>query len=817
LDRVRYDRPHIPLPPPSERPVFTSPGSGPRHRFDRAREEHADLLSAQLAAALAEAQAQLEQLDGQLVRGARGVYLEIYTRAEWFMPEHFEMRQQGILLASAVPLDEGRLRVTVFVPYAAFDYFQQIIAKYRDEETPKGNPAHAARIERIDEIQFGADLKSLWTDPPEAFPIAEGALWWEAWLFDDRAEDFAASAVAFAVELKSGELRYPGLVVRLVRAPRSSLEQLSRHTGAISELRRPTSSPMLVTRMEPLAQAEIIADFLENIEGPHAGAPAMCILDTGVNDGHPLLRPAIDSADILTWRPQWGSDDRDDHGTAVASMALYGDLRSRLGGVQPVRLPHAIESVKIYTAQAAYDGPELYGAVIKDSVAMIEAHNPHRRRLFTTAIMSDAHDNLGLPSEWSAELDRLAAEKHRLFVVAGGNVDDGRMDVASYPLINDMRSLSDPGQSWNAITVGGYTERTGPLPAPTDDFSALAPRGGLSPTSRTAVGWDKTSAVPLKPDVLCEAGNYAYAPGSAEAWIVDAYSSVASAADFRTSPLRPFAFTSAAAAELGFLAGSIVAEFPLMWPETVRALVIHSAEWTPFMREQLAVCNTEAERLTFMQRFGHGVPSLTRALHSADNDATMIAEGELRPYRREDGAIKTNEAVIYDLPWPAHYLEQLGELQLEMKVTLSYFIDPNPGRRGWRGRYSYPSHGLRFKVKRPDESRQAFLERINREERDEDYGGSQGEDNWDIGRPRDRGSIHSDIWRGRAADLARTGIICIHPVSGWWRYLPRLRRWDHSVRYALVTSLRVQDADIDIYTAIINEIPAAVTTEIELE
>jgi hypothetical protein len=107
-------------------------------------------------------------------------------------------------------------------------------------------------------------------------------------------------------------------------------------------------------------------------------------------------------------------------------------------------------------------------------------------------------------------------------------------------------------------------------------------------------------------------------------------------------------------------------------------------------------------------------------------------------------------------------------------------------------------------MKRPDEGRQAFLERINREERDDGYEGAEGEDNWDIGRPRDRGSVHSDIWRGRAADLARSGIICIHPVSGWWRYLPRLRRWDHTLRYALVARLRAFNADIDIYTEITN-------------
>ena len=34
-----------------------------------------------------------------------------------------------------------------------------------------------------------------------------------------------------------------------------------------------------------------------------------------------------------------------------------------------------------------------------------------------------------------------------------------------------------------------------------------------------------------------------------------------------------------------------------------------------------------------------------------------------------------------------------------MRVTLSYFIDPSPGARGWTTRYGYESHGLRFAVR----------------------------------------------------------------------------------------------------------------------
>lgn len=67
--------------------------------------------------------------------------------------------------------------------------------------------------------------------------------------------------------------------------------------------------------------------------------------------------------------------------------------------------------------------------------------------------------------------------------------------------------LQQPGQAWNVLTVGGYTDldrltaqdeqRGYPLP--------LASAGWLSPHSRTSPGGNR----PLKPDLVMEAGNTA--------------------------------------------------------------------------------------------------------------------------------------------------------------------------------------------------------------------------------------------------------------------------------------------------------------------
>ncbi|MFZ2406429.1 MAG: hypothetical protein WAW41_14940, partial [Methylobacter sp.] len=86
----------------------------------------------------------------------------------------------------------------------------------------------------------------------------------------------------------------------------------------------------------------------------------------------------------------------------------------------------------------------------------------------------------------------------------------------------------------------------------------------------------------------------------------------------------------------------------------------------------------------------------------------------------------------------------------------SYFIEPNPGRRGYRQRFSYQSHGLRFEVIRPGQSLENFRAFINKLADTEEYDGPEGDpDGWHLGpQIRTRGSLHADVWTGSAAALA---------------------------------------------------------------
>ena len=162
----------------------------------------------------------------------------------------------------------------------------------------------------------------------------------------------------------------------------------------------------------------------------------------------------------------------------------------------------------------------------------------------------------------------------------------------------------------------------------------------------------------------------------------------------------------------------------------------------------------------------------------------------------------------------------LGEAPVTLRVTLSYFVEPGPGQIGWRDRYRYASHGLRFELNTADENRDELLVRLNRAAREEGQSPETTSDSgrWVIGSDtRHRGSIHSDIWRGNAADIAQTNLIGVYPVVGWWRERPHLGRWNRRTRYSLVVSLHTPEENIDIYTPVATQVGIVTPIEIAIE
>ena len=60
-------------------------------------------------------------------------------------------------------------------------------------------------------------------------------------------------------------------------------------------------------------------------------------LDAGVNQPHPLLAPALAIEDVQAVEADWGTSDhdREQHGTGMAGIALYGCLTGLMTATGP--------------------------------------------------------------------------------------------------------------------------------------------------------------------------------------------------------------------------------------------------------------------------------------------------------------------------------------------------------------------------------------------------------------------------------------------------------------------------------------------------
>lgn len=815
--RPPRDRPHLHLDGGGLSEPYTSPrlvisGLPPA----RIRAAHAHQLERAMGRALAQARRLLAARDDAVAEGERGFYLQFEIPvAERAAVDGLESKRGAIeLVAVKSPSeDDVSISATVFVPERSADFFSQKIEAYRNEDTRWGKPKNEALIARIETVRLGA-LRALFTDDMELYPAADRSTWWEVWLRDDRLEAFRRVAARMNVALKEHAINFPERDVVLALADEAVMTRLVTNTDAIAELRLAKDTPSLFLDMRPVEQAAWIDDLARRVTGPRGNVPAICVLDSGANRAHPLIEPGLRAADQHAYEDSWGVGDSaywNGHGTGMAGVALYGDIEKLLVGTDRVTLHHRLETVKILPPRDQNE-PELYGAITEIGVAKAEVQSPRRPRVFCMAVTSEVGLGRGRPSSWSAAIDQLCyggGDRRRLLVLAAGNLRDD-ISHAEYPDRNDLAEAESPAQAWNALVAGAYTDKITIAHPDYDGWEPVAPAGDLCPTSRTSGVWDRQW--PIRPDVVFEGGNLAH-DGVNPAVAIDDLQLLTTHYRPARRLLDSFGDTSAATALAARLSARVMAARPELWPETIRGLVVHSAEWTPLMRQRLDQAGSQTQKMAMVRRYGWGVPSFRRARYSAADDATLMIEDALLPFRRDGSAIKTRDMNLHQLPWPRLELLALGRQDVELRITLSYFIEPNPGERGWTRRHRYASHGLRFAAKRSLETLDQFRQRINRaaEAEEAGEGAAAGGDDWVLGPSvRDRGSVHSDIWRGAAAALAERDAIGIFPISGWWKEKPTLQRWDRAVRYALIVSIRAPDVDVDIYTAIANQIAVEV-------
>ncbi|MEQ0770668.1 S8 family peptidase [Paraburkholderia tropica] len=790
------------------------------------RQQHGQALKAQLdalqpmALATAESQRQLGLESGL------GLQIQFQGQPDIELPfQSLGNDTQKIELLS-VYTEGDTTFANVFVPDGKLEHFDRYITEYIEEKKNKNGQAldHKSLLNTISAIR-AAEVRALWTDDPDMLPADKTEqFWWEVWLpiRSDRAavvRDFKALSASAGCIVSDKQANFPERTVLLMYGSEEQFSKSVMSLNCVAELRRAKDTAEFFDGMPSVEQQDWLSDALRLTEFPPGAddIPRVCLLDSGVNRGHPLLAPLLDEGDTHTVDPTWGTDDTANHGSGLAGLAAYGDLIDVLGSAIPITLTHRLESVKLTPAEAANEGDARHHAYLfAEAVSRPEIAAPARPRVFTSAVSASDYRDRGRPSSWSATVDRLAAdvdgvgEFPRLIVLSAGNTrhHDAWME---YPASLSTNLIHDPGQAWNAITVGAFTEKTD---TEIDEVSPLASDGGLSPFTTTSRTWD--SAWPLKPDVVFEGGNLGIdelgAAGMPSLNLLTTHHRHLERLFTTTNA------TSAASALGARMAAQLMAAYPELRPETIRALIVHSAQWTPAMREMFLPEGkkpTKQDYVNLIRHCGWGVPNLDAALWSASNSLTLVIEDEVHPYAKKQGkGVVTRHMNLHALPWPREELEALQDTRVQMRVTLSYFVEPNPSARGETSKYHYPSHRLRFDVQRPlDTSTDDFVARISAAVASDENGDAVNpkDPDWYVGdKQRHKGSIHQDVWEGTAAELASRGFIVVYPGMGWWRTRSALKRFDLPARYSLVVSLHTEQVEVDLYAAITNKLGVVV-------
>jgi hypothetical protein len=552
------------------------------------------------------------------------------------------------------------------------------------------------------------------------------------------------------------------------------------------------------------------------LEPPDPNAPKVCVIDSGIQEQHPLLRPAIAANDSRSWVPNETELTADlfkngGHGTRVAGAVLYPNLIPTSGQQKAVCwLQNARVLDKDCSLSKSLFPPSLISNIVKFYKVEKET------RIFNHSITGSTPCRTQYMSAWAAEIDNLSWQHDILFIVAAGNlpsdgrINNSRLSVQShlqngnlYPdyLLSDSCRLPNPAQSFQALTVGSISLQT------FKDLSktSIAQQDYPSSFSCTGLGiWDsiKPEVVEYGGDVVSDGGT----PPSLTTLPEVCPDLVRSTLGGGPMSARDCIGTSFAAPKVAHIAACLAAELPNESCLLYRALIVQSARFPSWVE------TTNFDLYSAIRLLGYGIPNLDRALGNSNNRITLIARGERR--------IAARQAQIYEVNLPDGLRSPGEDLDIRIEVTLSYKAQP---RRTRRARRKYLSTWLDWDCSKKGEVPERFLDRILKEyDAPEEVEESESIFNWVLNKrknwgqarnvSRQEGTLQKDWAIIKAYDLRHSFCIAVVGHEGW------NNDPNATVPYALVVSFEAIDTNIPIYTSIATvQVPIEVETEISVK
>jgi len=573
---------------------------------------------------------------------------------------------------------------------------------------------------------------------------------------------------------------------------------------------------------------------------PNADAPAVCVIDSGIQEGHALLQPAVDQAASHCFLPGTAATAVADevvpggHGTRVAGAVLYGEEVPKAGAPA---LPFWIQNARVLNAQNLMPVTLFPPEAIRQAVERFN-DGVRQTRIFNHSINARGYCRTRYMSAWAAEIDQLCNERDVLVVQSAGNLPiEGaapllgiREHLAAgrdYPgyLTEDSVRVANPGQSLQALTVGSVAYDVAESGA--WRTFALQP-DGPSAFSRTGPGiWNV-----IKPEVVAYGGDAVRTtnnppdiqgggriPAACPELVRSTLHAVGPASD------RDDAGTSYAAPKVARIAAQVQRVLPDEPALLYRALVVQSAQWPTWAEDMLTRLRNppdnqpQAEKLALLgaashalRCLGYGIPDEQRATANTDHRTTFITNGETQ--------IHAAECHVYQVPIPPELRQQADEFDVRIDVTLSYVAQPRRTRRNLR---RYLSTWVDWKTSNLGEGLNDFRVRAlkNAANDDEPLPGStlpwtlHEKPQWGVIRDhkRNSGTVQKDWAVVRSNALPDHFCIAVVGHQGWSHDPSSV------ARYALAVTFEIQGGEITIYEplrAAIAELQAQ-TEEIEAE
>ena len=470
-----------------------------------------------------------------------------------------------------------------------------------------------------------------------------------------------------------------------------------------------------------LEEDELRVPGVEGSTRTSSGNPIVALLDGLPLQNHPLLAGRLSMDDPDGWESEYPARDRS-HGTAMASLILYGELDgSRVPLAKPIYARPIMRpdpaDLRVPRQETTPDNVLLIDLVHRSVKRMFDGEGNGPAAAPTVKVINLSVGDLLKPfdtelSPWARLLDWLSSKYQVLFVVSAGNVPaqltlptpreifstlsaDERQQLAVSALVAESvdRRLLTPGESINAITVGSVHADSSTFMQTADRYD-LFPDQGISPYSCIGHGFRRA----VKPDILMPGGRalhrvrFTGAPGVTDLQIINTAAApghrVAAPPDaggqntkYARGTSNATALTTRGAAQAHSVIEMLRAGNSERLPDRLdavllKALLVHGAEWGN-LESQIINARPEIEdwrqQQSLVTRFiGYGLADIDRAITCTEQRATLIGAGELR-----DG-----EALEFRVPLPPSLNAQMVKRRLT--ITLAWMSPVNPRHAKYR-------------------------------------------------------------------------------------------------------------------------------------